>query len=112
MGAKVPYNSILLYLSTVGDTPDCIKGIKGFGKSAFNKLILSNPDFDYSKLDSKEKLADLLKSQFDGDKLEQALHSLELVYPLDVNVNFKNTNASRDDRLEVFKEYGFNSLVY
>lgn len=112
MGAKVPYNSILLYLSTVGDTPDCIKGIKGFGKSAFNKLMLSNLDFDYSKLDSKEKIADFLKSQFDGDKLEQALHSLELVYPLDVNINFKNTNASRDDRLEVFKEYGFNSLVY
>jgi DNA-directed DNA polymerase len=111
MGAKVPYNSILLYLSTVGDTPDCIKGIKGFGKVAYNKLIASNPSFDYSELISKDKIADFLKSNFDGDKLEQALHSLELVYPLDVNIDFKNTNASREARMEVFKEYGFNSLL-
>ena len=112
MGAKVPYNSILLYLCTVGDTPDCIKGIKGFGKSAFNKMVHSNPNIDYSVLDTKEKIVDFLKGQFDGEKLEQALHSLELVYPLDVNVDLKDSNLSKEDRMEVFKEYGFNSLVY
>lgn len=112
MGAKVPYNSILLYLCTVGDTPDCIKGIKGFGKSAFNKMVHSNPNIDYSVLDTKEKIIDFLKGQFDGEKLEQALHSLELVYPLDVSVDLKDSNLSKEDRMEVFKEYGFNSLVY
>ena len=75
-------------------------------------MVHNNPDIDYSVLDTKEKIVDFLKGQFDGEKLEQALHSLELVYPLDVNVDLKDSNLSKEDRMEVFKEYGFNSLIY
>lgn len=35
----IPYNMLGLYLASVGDSADKVKGIKGFGAKAFSKLI-------------------------------------------------------------------------
>ena len=112
LGARVPYNSVLLYLCTVGDSSDNIKGVSGFGKSAFNKLVLSNKEFDYSSLVTKDNILKFLESIFDGDKLSHAKHSLDLVYPFDLEIELKDSNSDRNARFNEFMAYGFKSLVY
>lgn len=39
---NVPYNLYNLYLCTVGDTTIDMKGIKGFGKAAFEKMLIKD----------------------------------------------------------------------
>ena len=110
---QAPYNSILLYLSTVGDTADNIKGIKGFGKKAFNDLIssLSSKSIDYESLTDRSSLEQFIKDNFDSDKATEALESLELVYPIYAEILDTEENALESDRLELFKKYNFKSLL-
>lgn len=110
---QAPYNSILLYLSTVGDTADNIKGIKGFGKKAFNSLIssLSSKNIDYSRLTDRSSLEQFIKDNFDTDKAKEALESLELVYPIYADISDIKENAVESDRLELFRKYNFKSLL-
>ena len=110
---QAPYNSILLYLSTVGDTADNIKGIKGFGKKAFNDLIssLSSKGIDYSSLTERSSLEQFIKDNFDSDKATEALESLELVYPIYADISDTEENALESDRLELFRKYNFKSLL-
>ena len=110
---QAPYNSILLYLSTVGDTADNIKGIKGFGKKAFNDLIssLSSKGIDYERLTERSSLEQFIKDNFDSDKATEAMESLELVYPIYAEISDTEENALESDRLELFKKYNFKSLL-
>lgn len=108
---EIPYNSILLYLCTVGDTSDNIKGIKGFGNSSFNKLIESSKNVDITKLNNKECLIAFLKLKFNGRELEESLKSLEMVYPLDVDLKIAFNNCSKENRNTLFDMYGFKSLI-
>lgn len=108
---RIPYNSILLYLCTVGDKSDNVKGIYNFGNVSFRRLIEANNSYDFSKLTNKEDLIAFLNSNFTGDNLRESLESLELVYPLDVQLDIKYNNCSKEDRNKVFLKYGFRSLL-
>ena len=84
---SVPYNSLMLFKSTVGDSSDNIKGIRRFGPKAFDKLVdyLSGKGIDWSEYGTYNKTLDLLNScegYLKADQIEQAIGSLYLVRPL------------------------------
>lgn len=66
-GATIPYNVIGLFLSTVGDSADHIKGINKFGKKAFDKLI-ANLDSKYDMQWDKCGDYNILSSKLDKVK--------------------------------------------
>lgn len=120
---EMPNNVMMLYLSTVGDTPDKIKGIPGFGKAAFNKFIAHlrvDRGIDFRELSSADKVEELLRSEEDylgKEKVEQALEALKLVRPLDTsNVKLDEIKKitreeSKNNRTRVYGKWQFISLI-
>lgn len=112
-GAYIPYNFIALYKSTVGDTSDGVKGIKGFGGKAFLGLTDKACDLrmrgtDYDVIES------FLRMHFDGDKLNQALESLDLVKLRHNNISLEikpNKANNLEAREKAFSQYDFKSLI-
>ena len=119
-GAKIPYNAIGLYLASVGDSADKIKGIERFGKVAFEKLLNKvidkyNPDFescgDYDKLkevvyDCKEFLTD---TQF-----KQLTASFELVKNVDIEdslVKAPTSKCTAEKRRDAYSGMKMESLI-
>lgn len=87
-GIEMPYSSIMLYKSLVGDTSDHIKGIKGYGKKTFEKMIKEHKNFDFSALLQWENVEKFIKQMgLTGEKEEQALEALSLVRPRDIDLN-------------------------
>ena len=119
MKCRVPYNSILLYLSMVGDKVDGINGIKGFGPKAFDKFVeyLSSREYDFTKLNKADEVERVLKeyagvySGKNTNALEQALNSLKMAEYRDVEVAKPVKNDSDESRNRVFTKYGMNSLL-
>lgn len=118
-GCNIPYNSILLFLATVGDKSDKIKGINKFGVKAFDKLIdnlnTTYPDIDWSKcgdleyLDSVvEKAATLLKPE----QVEDLRNSYSLVKPLELDFvpPSPDKKTTYEKRMKAYEEYRFTSL--
>ena len=80
----MPYNAIILFKCTVGDTSDGIKGIKGFGPAAFRKFAMNlrNEGVDFSRLTSPEEVEKVLighRNTLGEQGLADALESLKLV---------------------------------
>lgn len=118
-GCNIPYNSILLFLSTVGDKSDKIKGINKFGVKAFDKLInnLNNtyPDIDWSRcgdlnyLDGVvEKACSLLKPE----QAEELMNSYKLVKPLELDFvpPSPEKKTTYEKRVKAYEQYMFMSL--
>ena len=63
-GVFIPYNALGLFLASVGDTADDIKGINKFGKVAFKKLITKiscTHNIDWSQCGDYNKLEEVIK---------------------------------------------------
>lgn len=116
---RIKYNSILLYLSMVGDTVDGIKGIKGFGPKAFDKFInvLENVEFDFEKLSHTEEVKKVLISYEEDYKgknenaLDEALKSLEMAKSRLVEVEKPIKKDTKDSRNAVYARFGMKSLM-
>lgn len=118
-GCRMTYNAILLYKALVGDPSDNIKGVKGFGKKAFDKLIHKlGPDFPhYSLLDPNvvkqiiENNADLI-CKSDPEKLEQAFLCLKVILPVIKECELGTTPLTKtiDKRREEYANLGFHRL--
>ena len=116
---RVPYNSVLLYLTMVGDTVDGISGIKGFGPKAFDKFVgyLSSIDYDFTKLnkaDEVERVLHKYKEVYSGknvDALEQALNSLRMAEYRVVEVSEPIKKDTDEMRNAVYNKYNMKSLV-
>lgn len=120
---QMPYNCILLYKSTVGDKSDVVKGIKGFGPKAFDKIV----DFlsmnygdryfrDMADPDKVESTLELLNTNglIKDDQLDQALHSLELVKFKILDFDKLHTpvkNDSDESRKQEYTKYAMFSLA-
>jgi DNA polymerase-1 len=122
---EIPYNSIMLYKCTVGDSSDNIKGIKGFGKKAWEKVIGSvqfkgwTEKEDFKGLDTKEGCAKyigylLIEGFISEEGQKQALDSLELVAARwdeswqDEVYGGEGIDTKKE---EVFSSLGFVSLI-
>lgn len=115
----IKYNSILLYLSMVGDNIDGIKGIKGFGPKAFDKFVgvLEAEDFDFNKLSNTEDVRNTLLRYEDvyrgknDSALEEALKSLEMAKSRLVQIDKPKKNDSKEKRNLVYNKYNMKSLL-
>lgn len=113
---RIPYNAILLYKSLCGDKSDLIKGIRGFGAKSFDKYIvyLDTLGIDYKKLSNTDSVRKLLQdtaSYFgDSKKLDDALHSLDLVSPNIFDLSSPVRKTIKDMRKEVYIKFGMPSL--
>lgn len=117
----LPYNSIMLFKATCGDTSDNIKGIKGFGPKAFEKYLSwigqSIGQVDWEKMDDVGNLTELLENSRDylGDSgYEQAKASLKLVAPMlicDTEMHEPVKENTHEKRAEAYGRYEMQSLV-
>ena len=116
---RVPYNSILLYLSMVGDKVDGISGIKGFGHKAFDTFVkkLDSDGFDFKTLADKDVAKEVLEKYVDDYKkkneeaLEQALKSLKMAEYREFDVEKPDKKDTKESRNEMYSKYKMNSLV-
>ncbi|PGT90049.1 hypothetical protein [Bacillus thuringiensis] len=114
---KCPYNAILLKKCMVGDKSDNVTGIFRFGEVAFTKFLqdelLVTEDykvkgairgFEREIIQNAETLSD--------DKKGQALHALDLILPLPVQIDARaNTEINNMFMVSALKKYGMTSLV-
>lgn len=118
---KMPYNSISLYLSTVGDQSDNIKGIYKFGAKAFEKMInrLSDIGFDFSECgteDGVKAAIDKAKSLgiISDVQAIEAFASYDLVKPMRIEDGEMNDiellPCDSKKRVEAYSKYGLVSL--
>lgn len=113
------YNQIVLYKCLVGDKADNVKGVTRFGVKAFDRLLWSMRDlisghenlfsnYEYVKafLNRAENLGYLSKEQ-----LQEALDSLELVIPREVEeLELKYMKSTHDTREKAYSKYEMVSL--
>ena len=106
--AYIPYNLIGLYLSTVGDKSDNIKGINKFGPKAFDKLVTNITEKyhpDYSKCgdyDELLKIVDMCSDFLTDVQFKELKESFTLVSNVqlldDIAIpNKKSTEQLRND---------------
>lgn len=132
---NIPYNSILLFLASVGDKSDKVKGISKFGPKAFDKLINSmnirkndiesklGESFEWEKFSNIEYtdkvvkiLADCNNEFLTEKQAEEFLNSYYLVRPIDMTDSFLNekplTNkVTLENRVKAYIKYDFKSLI-
>lgn len=111
-GCNIKYNAIALYLCTVGDSADHIKGIVGFGPKAYDKMIdsLANkyPNFKWDMLSDYENVAKVLvslKEEIGEEKFKQAVTAFNLVRPIEITDNDSDENG----RIE-YDEHGLAKI--
>lgn len=116
---NIPYNAILLYLCTVGDKSDKVKGINKFGARAFDKLIdnmnTSYPDIDWTRCGDLEYLDEVVKKAaalLKPEQVEQMMNSYELVKPLKIDFipNSPEKKTTYEKRVKAYEPYKFVSL--
>lgn len=100
-GVKVGYNGILLYKSLCGDKSDKVSGVKGYGPRAYMRFIEENK-IEWDKLNDVKYIEDIYISVFSGERLGQALHSLDMVKPIEFDIDFPKLKSTRESRAEAY----------
>ena len=118
-GCTIPYNAILLYLCTVGDKSDKVKGINKFGAKAFDKLISGMcekyPEIDWGKcgdIDYLNEVVNKASTLVKPEQVEQMMNSYELVKPLKIDFipNSPEKKTTYEKRMKAYEPYKFVSL--
>lgn len=118
-GCNIPYNSILLYLCTVGDKSDKVKGINKFGAKAFDKLInnlsAKYPDIDWSRCSDIKYLdtvVEKVKEFIKPEQIEDLVNSYNLVKPLEIDFipASPEKKTTYEKRMKAYEPYKFVSL--
>lgn len=115
----IPYNMLGLYLASVGDSADKIKGIHKFGPKAFSKLltkVMSTSTVDmkacgnYGEL---KKIIDECSKYLTSEQFEQLIDSFNLVSNIELDEDIKEPCKvdSYQSRAKAYEVYSFNSLV-
>lgn len=118
----LPFNSILLYKSLVGDKSDGVAGVRGLGPKTFSNIIRGLRELhDYKyfvDLQDKENTRECLKELYKLGKLSEmqlneALHSLTLVEykELDEKLEEPVKNDSYASRKQAYSKYCMLSLI-
>lgn len=115
----IPYNALGLYLASVGDTADRIKGIHKFGPKAFGKLITklaSKNNIDWNKCGDYNELAKVIamcEEQLTEEQFKQLTESFALVANLEIIEDIKepNTKSTKELREVAYNPYAMISLI-
>lgn len=118
-GTFIPYNAIGLFLSTVGDSADHIKGINKFGKVAFGKLITKVAQantIDWSACGDYDKLAEVVemcKPFLTDEQFNQMKDSFKLVSNIQVvsNLDAPVKKSSTELRENAYRKCNMVSLI-
>ncbi|KLA07097.1 hypothetical protein CN495_07885 [Bacillus thuringiensis] len=114
---ECPYNSILLKKCMVGDKSDKIVGIFRFGEVAFQKFLkeehLVAEDCEVLRpIRGHEREIILQAETLSDDKKGQALHALDLILPLPVQIDARaNREINKLFMVSALKRYGMSSLL-
>lgn len=116
---NVPYNSLMLYKCTVGDTSDNIKGIVKFGPKAFDKLVsyLDSKGVNWEEQGTYTKTLELLqlcRGYLSDDNIKQAMESLSLVRPMileEGTLEEPNKISTKELRIKSYGKYNMKSLM-
>lgn len=115
----IPYNALGLYLASVGDTADRIKGITKFGPKAFSKLITkvaAKNKIDWSKCgdyDELSKVVAMCEEFLTPEQFTQLTQSFALVANLEIIEEVKEpTNKTTKEARELaYNPYAMVSLI-
>lgn len=109
-----PYNTIMLKKCIMGDGSDVIKGISGYGKVSADRVIAGIANtHDLTQMCIADNVEKVLREQFEGDTLEQALHSFALVKPEYVS-DIKLSSYAKQDYASLREQaalYGMKTVV-
>ena len=116
----IPYNVLALYLSSVGDKADNIKGISSFGPVAYSKLIgrLIADGYgenweQYRDFDRMQHLIEACHKYLNDSQYKELMDSFNLVRPMVVDSRYlpsELSRSSRELREMAYGKYGFQSL--
>lgn len=118
--ADIRYDNLGLFLSTVGDSSDKIKGINKFGPKAFDKMMVwldENTNIDWSKANNYDYLENVIKNDcskyLNEEQLSQAIESFNLVrnYKLPLSLAFPSNKCNKNKRSEAYMQLGMKSLI-
>ena len=109
----IDYNMIMVYKSLVGDNSDNIKGIQGFGITAYKKWFDKNKEtIACEYCNQRDYVEQLIMNNFEGERLEQALDALDKVAfhidDIDCEIVFNQTQERRE---RVYLEYEMRGLI-
>lgn len=115
----IPYNAIGLFLSTVGDSADHIKGINKFGKVAFSKLITKVSqanNIDWTQCGDYDKLAEVVemcKPFLTDEQFGQMKDSFKLVMNVKVveSLDSPSSKSSSELRKLAYDKLNMVSLI-
>lgn len=118
-GVFIPYNSLGLYLSTVGDSADKIKGITKFGKVAFKKLITkisAKNNIDWSicgDYDELLKILPMCEEFLKPEQYQELVDSFHLVANLELidEITAPTKQSSTELRTKAYEQYKMVSLI-
>jgi len=111
----MPFNTILLYKAICGDRSDNIGGVRGLGKSYFERVVnFAKDNFNLSEMAEIKNVRIILKALFYSDqrKLKEAQESLELLEMLNVDgLELGDKQFDSKSAVEVFNKLRMKSLV-
>lgn len=114
----IPYNALMLFKATCGDSSDKIAGIKKFGPKAFDKLVsyLNTKGIDWSDCNKYNTVFNVIQSckgYLSDEQIQQATESLSLVRPMvfeakDLGEPVKT--STKEQRVQAYSRYCMVSL--
>lgn len=105
----IPFNMVKVFKSLCGDSSDNIKGVKGFGPSAFTRW-LSSWNIVYSQCNDNEYIKNMFMSTLKPDQIEQAIQSLEMVTFREIELEEPFVGGITGNR-KIYSKYGMNSFL-
>lgn len=80
----IPYNTITLYKALVGDSSDNFKGVKGFGKVSYKKLIENElKNYNLAEIRGNEEKVIYNLTTLNAEQKKEAFRCLKLAQPLE-----------------------------
>ena len=116
---RIPYNAIGLYLASVGDSSDKIKGITKFGPKAFEKLLIKldeNENINWVECGDYEKMREVIekcRKYLDDRQFEELQSSFNLVANVELNCELPEPieKSTEDKRRDAYSELNMFSLI-
>ncbi len=113
---NVLYNTIILYKVLCGDKSDDIKGVKGFGPAAFNRLIEAyKTKVNYETFSNPLAVKEFLMSiteYLGSNSVATAIEALDMVgYMEHETIQFPTSISNADSRHMAYMPFGMKSLI-
>lgn len=103
----IPYNTITLFKALVGDSSDNFKGVKGFGKARYKKLLDTElKDYNLETVRGNEKGIIYNLNTLNTEQKKDAFRCLSLALPIPVKTQFDCSENEDIDwlKMKVFLE--------